>query len=80
MTYRGKVKNGVVILEAGAKIPDGSEVKVEPIGSEQTESASIGRELSSLFQAADRAKPTGITDLAINHDHYLYGHPKVSSE
>ncbi|MFH1108418.1 MAG: hypothetical protein V1790_04365 [Planctomycetota bacterium] len=24
-----------------------------------------------------RAKSTGIRDLAINHDHYLYGHPKV---
>ncbi len=29
MVYRGKVSNGTVVLEAGARIPDGTEVQVE---------------------------------------------------
>ena len=31
MTYRGKVKSGVVVLEGNAQIPDGTEVRVEPL-------------------------------------------------
>ena len=78
MTYRGKVKNGVVVLENNAAIPDGTEVLVEP--AEPIRREVPERELSSLFRAAERAKSTGISDLAINHDHYLYGHPKVTRE
>ncbi|MCK4659122.1 MAG: hypothetical protein KAV82_06325 [Phycisphaerae bacterium] len=76
MTYRGKVKNGVVVLDEDARIPDGTEVVVEPVGPASSDSSTKG--LSSLFRVAQRAKPTGIPDLAINHDHYLYGHPKVT--
>ena len=31
MSYTGKVKDGVVILPPDAKLPDGTEVKVEPL-------------------------------------------------
>jgi hypothetical protein len=31
MTYRGTVKNGVVVLPASAKLPDGTAVSVEPV-------------------------------------------------
>ena len=30
MTYRGTVKNGVVVLPADAKLPDGTKVEVVP--------------------------------------------------
>ena len=76
MTYRGRVKNGVVVLEGEAMMPEGTEVRVEPI-EPGSRDASPGTP-SALFRAAERAKKTGISDLAINHDHYLYGHPKVS--
>jgi hypothetical protein len=33
-----------------------------------------------LLRMLDLAGPTGIPDLATNHDHYLYGHPKVDDE
>ena len=75
MSYKGTVRNGVVVLEGTAHLPDGTEVRVEPL--EAGSVASSREELSALFRAGERAKPTGIPDLAINHDHYLYGHPKV---
>ncbi len=31
MTYRGIVKNGVVVVEPGAKIPEGTPVQVVPL-------------------------------------------------
>ena len=76
MTYRGRIKNGVVVLDTGARLPEGTEVRVEPIESEAPDRGRDG--IPPLFHAAERAKATGIPDLAINHDHYLYGHDKVS--
>ncbi len=74
MTYRGQVKNGVVILEGTPMLADGTVVRVEPIPRESKEDHEAG----SVFRLAERAKPTGIRDLGINHDHYLYGHPRVT--
>jgi hypothetical protein len=74
MTYRGQVKNGVVVLEDGKGLSDGTLVRVEPIPQESKEDHDAG----SVFRLAERAKPTGIRDLGINHDHYLYGHPRVT--
>ncbi len=31
MSFRGHVRNGVVVLEAPAALPDGTEVRVEPV-------------------------------------------------
>lgn len=73
MTYHGQVKNGVVVLDDGASLLEGTAVRVEPIPRESKEDHDAG----SVFRLAERAKPTGIRDLGINHDHYLYGHPKV---
>jgi len=74
MTYKGVVKNGVVVLENGEGLSDGTVVHVQPVGNR----AEGDDDADSVFRLADRAKPTGIRDLAINHDHYLYGQPKVS--
>jgi hypothetical protein len=73
MTYKGCVRNGVVVLKGRAKLPEGAEVKVtvEPAGSDR---ASLSR---LLLKYAGKAK--GLPrDLARNHDHYLYGTPKRS--
>ena len=70
MTYRGKVKDGVVVLEPGARLDEGTDVVVEQVESAPARSL------------ADRLKPViGIAkglprDLAENHDHYLHGRPK----
>jgi len=76
MTFRGRVKNGVVVLDDPVGLGEGTVVRVEPVGTSDDDGAPDG--LSPLFRAPERAKKTGIADLAINHDHYLYGHPKVS--
>jgi hypothetical protein len=32
MTYRGRVINGVVVLESGVRLREGMDVRVEPVG------------------------------------------------
>ncbi len=69
MTLRGKVHNGVVVLEEGSSLPDGTDVVVEEVGPQ-------GETL------LDRLRPfIGIandlpSDMAINHDHYIHGTPR----
>ena len=74
MTYRGKVKDGTIVLEPGVELPEGAAVRIElePKGSP-------GRQVSDpLLEMAKLAVETNVRDLATNIDHYLYGHPKVS--
>jgi hypothetical protein len=71
MKYRGKVQQGVVILEAGARLPEGSEVTVDWTPSNNGAN-------DPLFDMGDLSEDTGIKDLSVNADHYLYGHPKAS--
>jgi len=80
MTRNGKIqKNGVLVLDDGTKLPDGATVRVELIEEPLADDGDNG-ELSPLFTIGRRAVHTGIPDLAANHDHYLYGHPKVTDE
>ena len=74
MVYRGTVKGNVVVLEAGAELPEGTEVYVET--DKRATRQSSGQK--DLFRMGDYAVETGIPDLAANADHYLYGHPKVT--
>lgn len=74
MVYRGRVKNGEIVLDPGVRLPDGAEVRIELELSERSE---VPRGQDPLVQMADLAVETGISDLATNIDHYLYGHPKV---
>ena len=80
MSYRGTIKNGVVILEPGAKIPEGTSVRVEPEPAliESVKRSPITyKDLDPVWKIGELAVPTGIPDLSINADYYLYGHPKV---
>lgn len=72
-TYQGKFTQGVVILENGVQLPEGTTVKVEPIDVAVSEPGE-----DALYRLSDLAAPTGIPDLARNIDHYLYSHPKVN--
>ena len=79
MSYKGTVKNGVVVLEPGADIPENTMVRVEPFPPEQPEPAPVAdADLDPVWRMAELARDTGIPDLAVNADHYLYGHPKVT--
>lgn len=42
MTYRGRVKNGLVVLEPGARFPDGAEVRVEEVAPQNALSVLTG--------------------------------------
>lgn len=70
MTYRGKIKNGVVVLDGEAKIPEGTAVRVEPVQPDHRQDGiTIYKRLAQIAgQAADLP-----ADLARHHDHYLHG-------
>jgi hypothetical protein len=73
MTYQGTVKNGAIVVEPGADLPEGAQVRIEvdllqPVSSDQ--------ETDPLSRMSELAVDTGVSDLTTNIDHYLYGHPK----
>ena len=75
MTFAGTVQGGVVVLEPGAQLAEGTLVRVEPLANVV---ADQGEKKFDIFRMGDLAADTGIPDLATNIDHYLYGHPKVT--
>ena len=73
MSYRGKVKDGVVILEGGIKLAEGTEVEVQPLAATPVPPAGgIGQRLLK-HAGAVKGMPA---DLARNHDHYIHGTPR----
>jgi hypothetical protein len=71
MTYRGHIKSGAVVLDEPADLPEGAEVRVDVLPVDTPGKSQVG----------DLMKYAGIigdlpSDLASNHDHYLYGVPK----
>jgi hypothetical protein len=78
MVYRGRVRNGVVVLEGPAKLEDGAEVTVRPV----RKAARASRKTKRLPTLYEQLKPfigmaNGLPrDMSVNHDHYLYGTPK----
>lgn len=75
MTYRGRVHGGVVVIDDGATLPEGTAVTIEAPAVIPAETAD-----DPLYRLAELAVATGVPDLAVNIDHYLYGHPKVHLE
>jgi len=71
MVYRGRVRNGVVVVDGAPDLPEGAEVQVELLPTEERGST-LGQRLMK-FAGVLRGLPP---DLARNHDHYLYGVPK----
>ena len=78
MTYRGRVKNGTVVLDKLMDLPDGAEVEVTPVEPQPAQP----EEEAKLPTLAERLAPfigklKGLPpDLSANLDHYLYGTPK----
>lgn len=74
MECMGKVRGGVVVLEDGDKLPEGTVVRVQAV-----EEPSLPT-LAELFKDV-AGKAVGLpSDLAANHDHYLHGLPKKQAE
>ena len=74
MTYRGTVRQGVVVLEGGVKLDEGTPVEVHPIPAAPPASAPKVWEKLSALSGQVQDLPG---DAARNVDHYLYGLPKV---
>ena len=81
MTYRGKFQGGVIVLESGLSLPDGTEVDVTLCipaneAAAPSQRPAIWDHLLELAREVE-AEPCDLPeDLARNHDHYLYGTPK----
>jgi hypothetical protein len=77
MTYRGHVKNGVVVLDDAVNLPEGSRVGVQlledaPAPAEPDRIPSLYERLKPLIGKAESLPP----DASVNLDHYLDGLPK----
>jgi hypothetical protein len=71
MTIEGTVQNGVVVLDSGRQLPEGT--RVEVIVRDTAEKKPTLRErLLKLAGTVDDLP----ADMARNHDHYLHGAPK----
>lgn len=77
MTYRGRIKNGVVVFDEAVSLPEGTEVEV--VLPQPNEGASQQKGTPTLYEQLKDVIGV-ITDLppdfAENHDHYIHGCPK----
>ena len=71
MTYKGHVENGVIVLDEDAKLPEGTQVRIER--EEDVSSLESLRRGLRRFSGAIKDMPP---DMARNHDHYIHGTPK----
>jgi len=72
MTYRGRVKNGVIVLDDSAALPDGTEVQIEAVNGEDKDGPTLAERLQDVIGIAEGLP----SDMARNHDHYIHGAPK----
>lgn len=70
MIYRGHVKGGVVVLDGAAGLPEGTEVRVEPVAS------APGRSLAERLKDVIGSVTDLPEDMAAQHDHYIHGTPR----
>lgn len=78
MQYRGRVKNGVVVLDSPRALPEGAEVRVELV-SPESQSPLLDEQGQTLGQKLMKYAGRAVDlpeDAALNHDHYLHGAPK----
>ena len=71
MTYRGHIKSGQITLDELVELPEGAEVRVDVVD----DTARQQTVWNKLLDLAGTVKGLP-SDLAENHDHYLYGTSK----
>lgn len=79
MTYRDRVRNGVIVLESGVRLREGADVRVEPLdsnGDVSPDSQETQHLREGLLSFSGLVKE-GPSDLARNHNHYLHGTPRA---
>lgn len=84
MAYRGQVRNGVILLDEGIELAEGTKVRVELLDAKSAHESSEGA--SKVPTLYERLKPfIGAAkdlppDMSVNLDHYLYGVPKKDTK
>ena len=74
MSYKGTVKNGVVVLPPEAKLPEGTEVEVIA----ETELLPEDDPFIAAVLKLAKPRPHWPKDYTLNHAHYVKGHPRKS--
>lgn len=72
MTFRGKIKNGAVVLDQPVPLPDGAEVEITPTADAEPLPPTWAEVFKDFIGKAEGLP----SDSSINHDHYLHGAPK----
>mgnify|MGYP001160720452 CR=1 FL=1 len=71
MSFEGHVQNGVIVLDDGAQLADGTRVQVI-VRDAPDAKATLRDRLLKLAGSVDDLP----ADMARNHDHYIHGGPK----
>jgi hypothetical protein len=75
MTYRGHVKNGVVVLDEPMKLPEGAEVRVDTVDLSEQDQKDFESLRAGLLKVSGAVKDMP-NDMSKNHDHFAHGAPK----
>jgi hypothetical protein len=74
VSYKGTVRNGVVVLPPEVKLPEGTEVEVIAGSELLPEDEPF---IAAILKLA-KPRPHWPKDYALNHAHYVKGHPRKS--
>ena len=79
MTYKGRIKNGVVVFDEPVALPEGTEVivrleekKVEPPPAGDKPRKTLAERYKKIIGIISDLPP----DFSEQHDHYIHGTPK----
>jgi hypothetical protein len=75
MSLEGRIHDGVVVFSQPVPLAEGTRVRVEPVV-EETAAKNNGETLLEQLGDVVGAIDDLPVDLAVQHDHYLYGKPK----
>lgn len=76
MTYRGHVKNGMIVLDEAVDLRDGTLVVVSVQSAASEDASAQAGPFSERYARVIGCAKGLPPDAAENHDHYLYGSPK----
>jgi hypothetical protein len=80
MTYRGRVKNGVIVFDPPVALPEGSQVTVETLPDQGGPAAPSMPTLAERYAAIIGSVDGLPADLSEQHDHYIHGAPRRGEE
>lgn len=77
MTYKGRIRDGLVVLDEPVNLEDGTEVRVEIMPESPVPTASCRRSIAERLAPFIGKAQTLPPDASEQHDHYLYATPKT---